>query len=303
MFLRLGRPRIPAREEAVAQAFGDPRAEEQAVRTPLTYYGGKQALARQIVPLMPMHRVYLEPFAGGAAVLFAKPRAERETLNDADGQIMRFWRVLRDRPADLADAVATTPYGRAEWEAAREDVDADLESARRLLVNVDQSFSRSRRSWSVPCIGDGRGRWQPGTWANLPPKILAAATRLTGVALESGDALEMIPRWDRADAVIYLDPPYAGPLRLSPSHGYKVDESDLWSRLVPVLREVRHASVLLSGYPCAEALDLDWRMLPLAMKRTVQARDGSALPDAPEVLWLSPNVPVAKFGPLFAEAR
>jgi DNA adenine methylase len=56
-----------------------------AGRTPLTYYGGKQRLAAQIVALMPPHRVYLEPFAGGAAVLFAKPRAPRETLNDIDG--------------------------------------------------------------------------------------------------------------------------------------------------------------------------------------------------------------------------
>lgn len=62
------------------------------MRTPLTYYGGKQRLAPQIVPLMPPHRVYLEPFAGGAAILFAKPRAERETLNDADETVMRFWR-------------------------------------------------------------------------------------------------------------------------------------------------------------------------------------------------------------------
>lgn len=41
------------------------------MRTPLTYYGGKQMLAKQIVAQMPAHRVYLEPFAGGAAVLFA----------------------------------------------------------------------------------------------------------------------------------------------------------------------------------------------------------------------------------------
>ena len=68
------------------------------MRTPLTYYGGKQKLARQIVALMPAHRVYLEPFAGGAAVLFAKPRAERETLNDLDGDIVRFWRAVRERP-------------------------------------------------------------------------------------------------------------------------------------------------------------------------------------------------------------
>lgn len=264
------------------------------MRTPLTYYGGKQALARQIVPLMPAHRVYLEPFAGGAAMLFAKSRCERETLNDADGRVMAFWRALRDRPDELAAAVAATPYGRDEWRESRhlDDADDDIEAARRLLVNVDQSFSRSRQSWSVPCIGDGRGRWQPGSWENLPPKLLDAAQRLRGVALEHGDALDLIPRWDRADALIYVDPPYSGPLRTAKGKGYDVDDDgSLWERLAGVLTGVRHAAVILSGYPCDEAVALNWRMVPLAMKRTVQSREGGALADAPEVVWLSPSVP------------
>lgn len=57
------------------------------MRTPLTYYGGKQFLSAQIVPFFPSHRIYLEPFAGGAATLFAKPRAgeeiERECMRAA----------------------------------------------------------------------------------------------------------------------------------------------------------------------------------------------------------------------------
>ena len=262
------------------------------VRTPLTYYGGKQALSRQIVPLFPSHRCYLEPFAGGAAVLFAKPRAERETLNDADGQIMAFWRAVRDRPDELAAAIEATPYGRAEWRASRERADDDLEAARRLLVNVDQSFSRSRRSFSVPCIGENRGCWQPGTWANLPPKIVAAAERLKGVALEDGDAVDLIPKWDRHDAVIYCDPPYVGHLRLAPEIGYNVDATeDLWPRLVETLLSVEHAAVVLSGYPCAEAEDLGWRMVPLEMKRTVGLSDQGKRRDAPQVVWLNDNVP------------
>lgn len=270
------------------------------MRTPLTYYGGKQALSAQIVPLFPSHRIYLEPFAGGAATLFAKPRAERETLNDLDGTIMRFWRALRDHPEELAAAVAATPYGRQEWRESR-DVDAedDVEAARRLLVEVDQSFSRSRRSWSPPCLGDGRGRWQPGSWMNLPPKLIAAASRLQGVALESGDAIDLIPRWDLPGALIYCDPPYTGPLRLrgsvsaaGGSHGYRHDDDgELWSRLVDALLEVRHAAVVLSGYPCEEADRLGWRSVNLRMKRTVQSREGDTLPDAPETLWLSPAIP------------
>lgn len=263
------------------------------MRTPLTYYGGKQALARQIVPLMPAHRVYLEPFAGGAAMLFTKPRCERETLNDLDGQIMRFWRALRDRPEELAAAVAATPYGREEWRASRNgDADDDVEAARRLLVNVDQSFSRERHSWAVPSVGAARHSWQPSTWANLPLKIIAAADRLKGVALECGDALEMIPRWDVPNALIYVDPPYTGAHRLWPSGGYAVDDDGgLWTRLVEVLLTVNQAAVVLSGYPCGEADRLGWRCVPLKMKRTVQSGEGGVLPTAPEVVWLSPAVP------------
>lgn len=155
------------------------------MRTPLTYYGGKQRMAAEIVAMMPQHYSYLEPFAGGAAVLFAKPPAPRETLNDADGQIMRFWRALRERPEELAAAVAATPYGRAEWEASRDgEADDDVEAARRLLVNVDQSYARTRESWSPPAtLRTQRGRWQPGTWSSLPERLLTAAQRLRGVCL------------------------------------------------------------------------------------------------------------------------
>lgn len=265
------------------------------MRTPLTYYGGKQMLAGQIVAMMPEHRSYLEPFAGGAAVLFAKPPAERETINDSDERVVRFWRALRERPDELATAVAGTPYSRTEWRASRELADDDVECVRRLLVEIDQSFSRSRSSWSVPCIGDGRGRWQPATWENLPAKIHAAVERLSGVALEHGNALKMIPRWDRADTVIYCDPPYTGPHRTEPSKGYRHDDTEtLWPQLVDVLLGVEHAAVILSGYPTdiAEPLVLaGWRIRRLNRKRTVQARTGEKLKQAPEIVWLSPAVP------------
>ena len=266
------------------------------MRTPLTYYGGKQKLARQIVALMPAHRVYLEPFAGGAAVLFAKPRAERETLNDLDGDIVRFWRAVRDRPQELAAAAAATPYSRAEWSECRrrdDTVDDDVEAARRLLVDIDQSFARARCGWSPPSIAmDRRGRWQPGVWENLPPKLLAAAERLCGVALERTDALKLIPRFDHSHALIYVDPPYTGPRRLAPDKRYRVDDDGtLWERLVLALAEIRRAAVILSGYPCEQADRLGWRSLPLRAIRHVGAREERTRNVAPELVWLSPMVP------------
>jgi DNA adenine methylase len=255
-------------------------------RTPLTYYGGKQKLAAQIVALMPRHVAYLEPFAGGAAVLFTKPPAERETLNDIDGQIMRFWRALRDRPEDLAAAVELTPYSREEWGQSRKPADDDVEAARRLLVNVDQSFAQSRGSWR-PGQLTGCGRWRPGVWENLPPRLLAAAQRLRGVSLENDDGLKLIPKWDRPETVIYVDPPYTGPERIARTIKYDHDDDGtLWAQLVEVLGAVENAAVILSGYPCKEVEDLDWRRIDLHANSNVRERRGTS-----ETLWLSPAVP------------
>lgn len=267
------------------------------MRTPLTYYGGKQKLASQIAAMMPPHVTYLEPFCGGAAVLFAKPPAERETINDLDGSVMRFWRALRERPDELAAAVKLTPYGRAEWRASEDDAVDDVEAARRLLVNVDQSFSRGRKSWSPPSmLRDRRGRWRPGTWANLPAKISAAAERLSGVCLEHGDALELIPRWDHPGGVIYVDPPYVGEHRLNmKDRCYTHDAGpDLWPRLVDVLLSIERSAVILSGYPCEEVeplVDAGWRTVSLRANRNVRAARDVRLGTAPETVWLSPQVP------------
>lgn len=54
------------------------------LKTPITYYGGKQMMCGKIVPLIPKHRLYCEPFAGGAAIYFAKEPSELEVLNDTN---------------------------------------------------------------------------------------------------------------------------------------------------------------------------------------------------------------------------
>lgn len=65
------------------------------------YYGGKQRIASKITELIPKHTVYVEPFAGGAAVFFKKPWPDvsntghyREVLNDTNGDVVNFFRVL-----------------------------------------------------------------------------------------------------------------------------------------------------------------------------------------------------------------
>lgn len=94
------------------------------MRPPFPYYGAKARIAPWIVGLMPReHRVYVEPFAGSAAVLFARQRpAAHEVLNDLDGNVTTFFRVLREREAELIRVLTLTPTagrstGRPPWSA------------------------------------------------------------------------------------------------------------------------------------------------------------------------------------------
>ena len=98
----------------------------------LNYHGSKYSLAPWILRHLPPHRVYVEPFGGGASVLLRKRRSYAEVYNDLDGEIVNFFRVLRDPAlrADLINACRLTPYARDEFDQAYEPTDDSLERAR-----------------------------------------------------------------------------------------------------------------------------------------------------------------------------
>lgn len=82
------------------------------MKPPFPYFGGKMTIAPRIVDLLPPHQHYIEPFAGSMSVLLAKPPVKFETVNDLDGRLITFWRVLREQPAELIRRCALTPHSR-----------------------------------------------------------------------------------------------------------------------------------------------------------------------------------------------
>jgi len=85
------------------------------VKSPVRWPGGKARLAETILSYMPVHDLYVEGCCGGAAMFWAKPReASRvEVLNDADGDLVNFYKVLHRAGRRLARQVGGLPYSRA----------------------------------------------------------------------------------------------------------------------------------------------------------------------------------------------
>lgn len=265
----------------------------------LRYPGGKWRLAEWIVGHMPAHRSYLEPFCGSAAVLFTKPRAALECINDLDGDIVNFFTVLRDRPGELADAIQLTPYARGEYDRSMELADDPLERARRWLVRCN--FSRAGKLGSISGMrvgADGiRIRTFSGcparTWTRMPPRIIAAAERFIGVQIESRPALEVISGWSGSGCLIYADPPYVENTLVVGDE--RREAAGRWARyyrhtmtdddhreLIESLQS-HNGPVLLSGYRSEiyDELLTDWTRFETAARAYNNAK-------RVECLWLNP---------------
>ncbi|GAA2110726.1 DNA adenine methylase [Streptomyces synnematoformans] len=284
------------------------------MRPPFSYYGSKMRLAPWIAGLMPAHRVYVEPFAGSAAVLFARHRAApHEVLNDLDGNVTTFFRVLRDREQDLVRQLTLTPYSREEYRAAdlaAEDL-AELERARRFFVRTTQSFNAcgaaasKRASWSN---GMTRGSSSATTVADLVDRLYATAERLRRVVIENRAAADVIALYDAPDAVLYCDPPYLDStrtgLRAHRQGDYRYDtNSELDHRQLAEVLHACTATVLLSGYPSPlyDELYADWWRVEVPVQRPSANRAGHTGPAGVEVVWSNRPLAAAQQGDLFAE--
>jgi DNA adenine methylase len=119
------------------------------------WYGGKFSHLDWLLPLLPECHHYCEPFGGSAAVLLNREPSPVETYNDIDGDVVNFFRVLRDRPDELIRAIALTPFSREEFYKAIYGSTkgiTDLERARRYLCPCTSGQNRACTngySWSL----------------------------------------------------------------------------------------------------------------------------------------------------------
>lgn len=279
------------------------------MRPPITYFGGKTRLAEWIVGLLPPHDAYIEPFCGSAAILFAKAPSPVEIINDVDGDLVHFFRILRDHPTEFTNACRWTPYAREEFDLAATPTDDPLERARRFWVRSIQAYGgRVSRAngWSVSVV---EHTWRPRTVRCRVDEIQAQADRLLNVAIENCDAVELIERLShRPGTVIYADPPYlfesrshrAQHKRGGYEHEYGTEQEH--RRLAAALH-ASPATVLISHYPhpLYDELYAGWhRSERLHRNRFNTARGPTARRYTTECVWS--NRPIAEQLSLVAAA-
>ncbi|QJX00255.1 DNA adenine methylase [Frigoriglobus tundricola] len=224
---------------------------------PLKWHGGKHYLAARIVALMPPHTHYVEPFAGGLAVLLAKnPDGVSEVVNDRNRDLSNFWRVLQD--ADPFDrfrrAVEAVPFSEVEWtDAADRLADPDpVTRAVAFFVRCRQSLAARMRSFApLTKIRTRRGmNGEASAWLSAVDGLAAVHARLRRVVVLERDALDVIRKEDGPDTLFYLDPPYLPRTRTAPDVYAHEMTADAHRELLDAVKRVR-GKVMLSGYRSA----------------------------------------------------
>ena len=269
------------------------------MKPPLTYYGAKVGIASRIAAVLPSHGHYVEPFAGSLAVLLAKTPADHETVNDIDGDLMTFWRMLRDDPEGLERVCALTPHSRAEHKAAYKPAADDLERARRVWIMLTQGRGGTLRptGWRYYQDPAGSSASMPRYLSGYVARMAPAAARLARVSLECRPALEVIEAYGREPCcLLYCDPPYLGSLR-SLNYQHEMSSEDEHRKLAGALQAC-HSAVVLSGYHSAlyDEMYAGWYRYEIPTA-TGQAHQWST---RTEVLWSNRPFPASQMD-LFGE--
>ncbi|MDR3140549.1 MAG: DNA adenine methylase [Tannerellaceae bacterium] len=239
------------------------------LKTPVNYYGGKQKMLRYILPLIPKHRVYTEAFFGGGAVFWAKEPAKVEFINDINGEVVNFYRVLKLHYPELKREIDTMLHSEFQQKQARQiylnpEGHDEIKRAWAVYVLSHQSFYAILSStWK--CSKERSAASQ--LHARREALTDAYSSRLEHTSIFCRDALGVIKKSDSEDVFHYADPPY---YQSNMGHygGYTADDFERLLQLLGILK----GKFMLSSYPSdilsRYAARAGWKTVEIEQPRT-----------------------------------
>ncbi|WP_299117545.1 DNA adenine methylase [uncultured Winogradskyella sp.] len=214
-------------------------------KTPITYYGGKLNLVKEILPLIPKHKIYTEAFFGGGAIFFAKSPSQAETINDINSLAINFYEVVKTDFENLKLKIEATLFSRATYSVAT------------TIYRMPHLFNKLQQAWAF-YVGTNMGfSCQIGSWGydKYSKRVKAFQNkklkfnedifkRLEHVQIENIDACKVIKARDTVNAFHYVDPPY---IDSNQGHYDGYTKSD-YKNLLGTLSKIE-GKFLLSSYP------------------------------------------------------
>jgi DNA adenine methylase len=260
-------------------------------RPALRYYGGKWNLAGWIISHFPAHKNYLEPCGGAASVLLQKPPSPLETYNDLDGNVVNFFRVLRNDFDELIRLIELTPWSRIEYEMCHDKAVSPVEQARRFWVLCWMSVQGGTHD-SVLGSHWRRAKHADSRRGTPPPKdgtdiyhLYKIANRLKQVQIESDDWHVCLKKYDSPETLIYHDPPYVGKTRGN-GNRYALEWSNEQHAEAAELLNQCAGMIVISGYACPLYAELYEENGWIRRDKLAQTNSGG---ERIESIWISPR--------------
>ena len=170
----------------------------------LRWQGGKTRMLKEILPLIPKHTCYCEPFAGGLAVLLAKERSQVEVVNDINGDLISLYRNVQFHlPALLSEIDFLFSARRNLHDFIAQPGLTELQRAARFLLVNRTSFGGNMNSFGVSKTSGG------GFKRSMVGDLLGAAhERLDNVVVENIPFERCFKNYDSKESFFFIDPPY-----------------------------------------------------------------------------------------------
>lgn len=244
--------------------------------------GGKSRLLKTLLPLVPGHVCYCEPFAGAAWLLFNREPSPVEVLNDLNGDIANVYKILRDNPEGLARLFAWPVRSRQIFNEARDSDPSDpLLRAWRFLYLLKVSFSGNMRAFGT-YAGSGTDRDRRYPLGLFTRTISAFHDRLRKCLVENLPYWDCIARYDRPTTFFYIDPPYYGFERI---YGKSLFARQDFGLLAGLLANLRGKFLMsINDVPEVRVLFKDFSLRPVTVTYTINSGVAGRAKKAPELL-------------------
>lgn len=241
------------------------------------WYGGKYNHLDWLLPQLPESYHFVDVFGGSAAVILNRDPSPIDTYNDINGEVVNFFKTLREKKNELIEQITLTPYSRQEYATACEigpKLD-QVEMARRFFIRAIMTRSglatKSSLGRWANCITNSRTGMADvvSRWVGKPDRLVEVVDRFRKIQIENRPAIDLIQKYDTPNTLFYCDPPYIHESRKDRNtYAYEMSDAD-HERLASVLNSI-YGMLAISGYDSDMMNDLypesKWRKIEGPLK-------------------------------------